>query len=215
MTRLIVKPLGGQPAEAIALKPGINRFGRGVQNHHVIDHSEVSESHCEILVEGEFVFVRDLESSNGTFIDGDLVKESALYSGQTLRIGLLEMVLEMPEVRVAIPELPKPELLTKAKTSVMLADGHLSCLNHSNRHAVWKCFSCERVYCDECIRKLRRVGGIHLKLCPACSTPCNFTAWSEMMRKKRKGFFGNIVNRITDGLKRTTTKLTRPPSSES
>jgi hypothetical protein len=32
-----------------------------------------------------------------------------------------------------------------------------------------------------------------------------------MMRKKRKGFFGALVHKLTDGIKRSTTKLTRPP----
>src|SRR5579872_3817290 len=130
MARLIVKPAGEKPEQVIELKPGINRFGRGPQNHQVFSCSEISDAHCEVLLEDEFIFVRDLDSSNGTFIDGDPIKESALYSGQILRIGLLEMVLDAPPVRVAIPELPKPELL-RAPAPVLFSDGHPSCLNHS------------------------------------------------------------------------------------
>lgn len=210
MARLIIKSAGEQPEQVVELKPGINRFGRGPQNHHIFPCSEISDIHCEILVDNEFIFVRDLNSSNGTYVDGDMVKESALYNGQKLRIGLVDMIVDAPVVRVAIPELPKPELL-KAPEPAVFADGHPACLNHTNRHAIWKCFNCERVFCDDCIRKLRRVGGAHLKLCPSCSTPCNLTAWAEMMRKKRKGFFGALVHKITDGLKRSTTKLTPPP----
>jgi hypothetical protein len=92
-----------------------------------------------------------------------------------------------------------------------LSDGFPSCLGHSQRHAIWECPHCTRVYCDECIRKLRRVGGIHLKLCPSCSSPCRLTAWSEMMRKKKKGFFGSIVSKLTNGIKRTTSRLTHTP----
>ena len=33
------------------------------------------------------------------------------------------------------------------------------------------------------------------------------------MRKKKKGFFGVLVHKITDGFKRTT-KLVRPPSDD-
>ena len=82
-------------------------------------------------------------------------------------------------------------------------------LTHASRHAVWECSHCAKVYCDECIRKLRRVGGTHLKLCPSCSNPCLLTAWSEMMRKKKKGFFSSLASKISDGIKRTTRPLSR------
>ncbi len=83
---------------------------------------------------------------------------------------------------------------------------------HANRHAIWECPHCTRVFCDECIRKLRRVGGVELKLCPSLLViTFRFTAWSEMMRKKKKGFFGSMINKLTNGIKRTTSRLTHPP----
>ena len=46
-----------------------------------------SRRHCEIVVEGEHVLVRDLESSNGTFV-GDLrVREAYLKPNDVIRIG--------------------------------------------------------------------------------------------------------------------------------
>jgi len=162
-----------------------------------------------VLVENDFVFVRDLHSSNGTFIDGDQIHESALYAGQALQIGMLEMVLDAPLIRVTLPELPKLESI-EVPAAVPLADGYASCLAHAKRHAIWECPQCTRMYCDECIRKLRRIGGTHLKLCPACSNPCRLSAWSEMMRKKKKGFFGSIVSKLTDGIKRSTSRLAHP-----
>jgi pSer/pThr/pTyr-binding forkhead associated (FHA) protein len=211
MPRLIIKAKGEEPERVIELKSGVNRFGRSSQNDQMFPFSEISEYHCELLVDNDFVFVRDMESSNGTFIDGDQIRESALYAGQTLQIGLVEMVLDAPAIRLVLPELPKPEPVNKAPAQVPLADGYPSCQGHANRHAIWECPQCMRVYCDECIRKLRRVGGVHLKLCPACSNPCKLTAWSEMMRKKKKGFFGSLVTKLTSGIKRTTSLLKHPP----
>jgi FHA domain len=210
MAKLIIKPVGDLKERVLELKPGVNRFGRSSQNDHMFPFPEISEVHCEVLVDNDFVFVRDLESSNGTFIDGDLIQESALYAGQALQIGLLEMVLDAPQIRVSLPELPKPESIEVPK-AVPLEDGYPACLAHAKRHAIWECPQCTRLYCDECIRKLRRVGGVHLKLCPTCHNPCRLTAWSEMMRKKKKGFFGSLVSKFTDGIKRTTSRLARPP----
>jgi hypothetical protein len=210
MAKLIIKASEEQPARVIELKPGVNRFGRSSLNDQMFPFPEISEKHCEILVDNDFVFVRDLDSSNGTFIDGDPIRESALYSGQVLQIGLVEMTLDAPQIHLALPELPKPESI-KVPVAAPLPDGYPACLGHANRHAIWECPHCTRVFCDECIRKLRRVGGVHLKLCPSCSNPLRFTAWSEMMRKKKKGFFGSLVSKLTDGIKRTTSRLSHPP----
>lgn len=213
MPRLNIKSRGEYGSRTIELKSGVTRFGRSSNNDVMLPFPEISEMHCEILVENDFIFVRDLDSSNGTFIDGDIVRESALYAGQTLQVGMLEMVLEAPEIQISLPELPKPESIEVPK-AIELADGFASCLGHPQRHAIWECPHCTRVFCDECIRKLRRVGGIHLKLCPSCSNPCRFTPWAEKMRKKKKGFFGTIVGKITGGIKRTTSRMTHPTPTQ-
>src|SRR5262249_3027761 len=152
--------------------------GRSAENDFVVADEQVSDLHCEILLDNDFVFVRDMDSTNGTFIDGDVVRESALYAGQVLRLGSLEMVLDAPAIRLAVPEMPKPEPVEKVVVTAPLDDGYPSYMKHATRHAVWECPHCSRLFCDECIRKLRRVGGVHLKLCPACSNPCKLTAWS-------------------------------------
>jgi len=214
MAKLIIKNNGELEGRIIELKPGVNRFGRESTNDFSFPFPEVSGAHCEVLVDNEFVFVRDLNSSNGTFIDGDMVRESALYSGQALKIGCIEMILEAPQIQISLPELPKPEPVGVPKIAP-LGDGYSACLAHPRRHAIWECLHCTRCYCDECIRKLRRVGGVHLRLCPSCSHPTQFTPWAEMMRKKKKGFFGSIVStvsKLTEGFKRSTTRLIqRPP----
>src|SRR6185437_16206601 len=99
MAKLIIKPTGDKPGRTIELKQGVTRLGRSSNNDLMFPFPEISESHCELLVENEFVFVRDLESSNGTYINGDVIRESAIYSGQTLQIGQVEMVVDSPEIR--------------------------------------------------------------------------------------------------------------------
>jgi len=70
--------------------------GRGEQNTLVIHDSTVSARHCEILVNGNEVIVRDLDSHNGTFVDGvRLNKQSQAKSGQTVRFGSVEARLEL------------------------------------------------------------------------------------------------------------------------
>jgi hypothetical protein len=60
---------------------------------HIADPS-VSSHHCELLLRGGEVLVRDLNSTNGTYIGGEKVSESTLKPGQILRLGQVEMRLE-------------------------------------------------------------------------------------------------------------------------
>jgi hypothetical protein len=82
----------------LPLRPGINSVGRAEGNHHVIPHASVSSRHCEIVVNDGTISVRDLGSTNGTFIDDQPVQQQPLTHGQRLKFGGVEYLLEAPEV---------------------------------------------------------------------------------------------------------------------
>lgn len=94
--RAKLMPVGFEHA-GFELGEGVNRLGRDPgQNHHVILSSHVSRSHCELLVSGTAVWVRDLNSHNGTFVNGERITEKELRPGD--RLGLsrrVTMVLVM------------------------------------------------------------------------------------------------------------------------
>lgn len=69
-------------------------IGRVEDNTFQIAEPSVSSHHCEVLMRGEEVVVRDLNSTNGTFINGEKVSESVLKPGQTLRLGQVELKLD-------------------------------------------------------------------------------------------------------------------------
>src|SRR5829696_6704285 len=68
--------------------------GRVEDNAFQITEPSVSSHHAEIILKGSDVVVKDLNSTNGTFINGEKVSESVLKPGQTLRLGTVEMRLE-------------------------------------------------------------------------------------------------------------------------
>ncbi|MGD0614161.1 MAG: FHA domain-containing protein [Verrucomicrobiota bacterium] len=69
-------------------------IGRVEDNTFQIAEASVSSHHCEIFLRGSDVVVKDLNSTNGTFINGEKVGESVLKPGQVLRLGQIEMRLE-------------------------------------------------------------------------------------------------------------------------
>ena len=69
-------------------------IGRVDDNTFPISDPSVSSHHCEILLQGQDVRVRDLDSTNGTFIEGEKITEAALKPGQILRLGQIQLRLE-------------------------------------------------------------------------------------------------------------------------
>ena len=69
-------------------------IGRVEDNAFAITDPSVSSHHCEVLLRGPDIVVRDLNSTNGTFINGERITEAALKPGQILRLGQIELRLE-------------------------------------------------------------------------------------------------------------------------
>ena len=69
-------------------------IGRVEDNSFQIAEPSVFSHHCEILLQGSDVVVKDLNSTNGTFINGEKVIEAVLKPGQILRLGQIEIRLE-------------------------------------------------------------------------------------------------------------------------
>lgn len=93
MAKLVVLS-AGMTGRTHELNVDKTTIGRVEDNTFQISEPSVSSHHCEILLRGAEVLVRDLESTNGTFINGEKVRESVLKPGQVLRLGQIEMRLE-------------------------------------------------------------------------------------------------------------------------
>lgn len=78
---------------------GTHRLGRAPQNAIVIQDESVSSEHCELLVNGPEVIVRELGSRNGTFVGSVRVKaQSGINRGQVVRFGRVEASVDYPEI---------------------------------------------------------------------------------------------------------------------
>lgn len=63
------------------------RIGRMEGNNLVIDDLTVSRFHAEIYKEGKHFYIRDLESTNGTLVNGKPIKVRKLKEGDIITIG--------------------------------------------------------------------------------------------------------------------------------
>ena len=68
--------------------------GRVEDNAFQIAEPSVSSHHAEIILKGNDVVIKDLNSTNGTFINGEKITEAVLKPGQTLKFGQVELRLE-------------------------------------------------------------------------------------------------------------------------
>jgi pSer/pThr/pTyr-binding forkhead associated (FHA) protein len=94
MARLVILSEGftGKTYELTVDKTTI---GRVDDNTFPIPEGSVSSHHCEVLLRGGEVIIHDLNSTNGTFINGrQITGEGALKPGQILRLGQVEIRLE-------------------------------------------------------------------------------------------------------------------------
>jgi pSer/pThr/pTyr-binding forkhead associated (FHA) protein len=94
MARLVILS-EGLTGTAHELTVDKTTIGRVDDNTFAIPESSVSSHHCEVLLRGSDIVIRDLNSTNGTFINGNQVTgEAPLKPGQILRLGQIEMRLE-------------------------------------------------------------------------------------------------------------------------
>jgi hypothetical protein len=76
---------------AYPLVRAISRLGRGSDTDIRIEDPGASRNHCEIVL-GQPVLLRDLNSTNGTLVNGQKVGEAELVDGTTITIGTTSLV---------------------------------------------------------------------------------------------------------------------------
>ena len=99
---------------------GATRIGRGVENDIVVrgpNTATVSAQHVEIVRDGAGWRVRDLGSTNGTWLNGEKITEAELQPGGTVRLGS-----DGPEFAFSLDEPPASEL----DQTLVIPDGVLT-----------------------------------------------------------------------------------------
>lgn len=102
MFKLVV--VGGKlRGKEYVLNEGENSIGRGSDNDVVIPVEGVSKKHLKVTVNGETAFAEDLGSSNGTLVNGKIIKRMTVKDGDKIALpNLIFQVVYVLEKKVII-----------------------------------------------------------------------------------------------------------------
>ncbi len=181
------------------LHGGLNTVGRNPTNDVVIHEASVSAFHAEITIDERGVIVRDLQSTNGSFIDDEPITEKEIRSGQIVQFGTVALKLGTEEIRISVPKLPEPS----AESATLPSGAEIPCSINSSLPATHRCVKCQRPYHESSLRTLRISDGAAVMLfCPECSAQVKPIPGVDPRRSRRPGLFARLTQTIQLGLRK-------------
>ena len=87
-------------------------IGRGENCTLRVPLMSISREHCELIMSDDELLIRDLTSSNGTYINNHRVNEKVLQAGDRITLGPATLTVQIDG---------KPEQITPAKTKAVKA----------------------------------------------------------------------------------------------
>lgn len=88
---------------SVELGASPTRVGSGENNELRLDDPSVSARHCEVALEPRGVTLRDLGSTNGTYLDGVRIERAFMKAGSHVRVGNTQLILVADEEDVSVP----------------------------------------------------------------------------------------------------------------
>jgi len=87
LSNTINKVVIQEPDLTLRLIPGIISLGRSRDNKITIDHELVSKHHARIFTYFQASYIEDLNSTNGTFLNGKKIGTHILNAGDEIVLG--------------------------------------------------------------------------------------------------------------------------------
>ncbi|MCC6573424.1 MAG: FHA domain-containing protein [Planctomycetes bacterium] len=110
IARLLYKPEGERPHDALITER--ITIGRAKDNVFDIDHKVVSSHHCYVEARGKQYVLVDLDSSNGTYVGEQKIKEHVLRNGDVIALGKVVKIYFIDPVAAPagspVPQAPAP-----------------------------------------------------------------------------------------------------------
>lgn len=91
---ILQNQVAGLTTKSWTFKPPAT-IGREPSSTVCIDHESISRSHCQFMFNpDEALVIKDLESTNGTYVDDERIHHTVLMPGQIIQIGALRLKVE-------------------------------------------------------------------------------------------------------------------------
>lgn len=87
MLSKLVLSLNGNTIAEYALEKETMTIGRRPDNDITIDNLAISGKHCQVITILNESFLEDLQSTNGTYVNGESIKKHALKNGDVIGVG--------------------------------------------------------------------------------------------------------------------------------
>ena len=85
-----------EPPFTFRILPGnIKTVGRAPRADFIVDAALVSRLHCRLTAGATELEVVDLDSTNGTFVNGERTPRATLRSGDRLGVGRVELLVDL------------------------------------------------------------------------------------------------------------------------
>ena len=101
---------GNQRGKEFVISGDVIRIGKVDENDLVLNEETVSRVHCEILRDAKGHLLRDLHSTNGTFLDGAEIREAYIRAGSVISVGTVQLKFQPFEERIEILPSDKEQL---------------------------------------------------------------------------------------------------------
>ena len=69
----------------------VKTIGRSTGAEFMLDAPLVSRLHCQLSATNEAIQVKDLDSTNGTFVNGTRITSAAVRAGDVLKVGRVHL----------------------------------------------------------------------------------------------------------------------------
>jgi ABC transport system ATP-binding/permease protein len=91
----VLRSNGDKPVTLRLARGAVKTLGRTARADFIVSAALVSRLHCRLTADrSDQLIVEDLDSTNGTIVNGRRVKRSLLRAGDRLKVGRVEFVIQ-------------------------------------------------------------------------------------------------------------------------